>query len=324
MKDKKNTGAIKNKANKERLAAGIAALVVAGVCVSVYFGARVGNGSDNYLAPDGVAFAAPDASGGNMYIDDGPVPLADTLVAENDESDDFGELFASEDVLDGNDDSQDFGGDLLSDEETDNNNEDMLTGELIEDTDNSDKGSKDSDNKSNDSDKKSDKSNKDADKSEENKKDSSDQDKKDSSKSDSSSVAAIDNMMLKKINELRASTGAGKLTIDPQLCEYATIRAQEASVNWSHTRPNGSQGCDMISSSKYRAENLSCRTYSSFGYTQNEQEKAAAAMFDNLKASSMHYENMTFKNFTKVGIKTYVSKTSDGKTRLTTAYLFSN
>ena len=47
-------------------------------------------------------------------------------------------------------------------------------------------------------------------------------------------------------------------------------------------------------------------------------------MFDNLKASPMHYDNMVFKNFTKIGIGTYVTKTSDGKISLTTAYLFSN
>ena len=68
---------------------------------------------------------------------------------------------------------------------------------------------------------------------------------------------------------------------------------------------------------------INCMTEPEFAYTQEEQEKAADIMFDNLVASPTHYDNMTFRSFTKVGIRTNVANTGDG-TRLTTAYLFSN
>lgn len=332
----------KSKGTNEKLIGGIAALAVAAVCVSVYFGAQPGRGGYDEPAPEGVAFAAPDASDGHISIDDGAVPLSDSPLMED-------ELLTDEALSDGdflNEDTLNDNSDMLSDEllldDSDMLDEDSLIGNsdsgnsgsedlLIEepgdnsngtakDKNTSDKDKKKSGNDAKGSDKGTDVSDKDKKDSEKN---TSDKDKNDSEKSEES-VAALDNLMLKKINDLRASVGAGKLSIDPTLNKYAAVRAQEASVNWSHTRPNGSQGCDMISSSKYRAENLSCRSYSSFKFSDKEQENAASAMFDNLKSSSMHYDNMTYKNFTKIGISTYVTKTSDGKTKLTTAYMFSN
>ena len=139
----------------------------------------------------------------------------------------------------------------------------------------------------------------------------------------STNVNVLNNLMLQKMNELRASVGVGSLSIDPTLNSYAATRAVEATTKWSHTRPNGAQGCDMIPPNKWRGENLSYVTMPDFGYSQEEQEKAAQIMFDNLVASPTHYDNMTFGSFTKVGIRTNVADTGNG-TRLTTAYLFSN
>ena len=139
----------------------------------------------------------------------------------------------------------------------------------------------------------------------------------------SSNVSVLNNLMLSKMNDLRSSVGVGSLSIDATLNSYAATRSVEATTKWSHTRPNGAQGCDMIPANKWRGENLSYVTFPDFNYSEEEQEEAAEVMFDNLVASPTHYDNMVFGSFTKVGIRTNVANTADG-TRLTTAYLFSN
>lgn len=136
-------------------------------------------------------------------------------------------------------------------------------------------------------------------------------------------VNRLNNLMLTKMNELRASVGVGPLAIDATLNSYAATRSVEATTKWSHTRPNGAQGCDMIPANKWRGENLSYVIIPNYGNSEAEQEEAAQIMFDNLVASPTHYDNMTYGSFTKVGIRTNVADTGDG-TKLTTAYLFSN
>ena len=136
-------------------------------------------------------------------------------------------------------------------------------------------------------------------------------------------TTVVDNQMLAKINALRASQGLAALTIDPSLTSIAEIRADEASVKWSHTRPNGAQGVDMISSDKWRGENLSYVNYPGYTGSADEQNESADIMFDSLVASPTHYDNMVFDQFTKIGIATSVKNTAEG-TRLTTAYMFSN
>lgn len=136
-------------------------------------------------------------------------------------------------------------------------------------------------------------------------------------------LAALNSRLLQDINELRASVGLPALIMDGDLLAIAAVRSGEASALWSHTRPNGAQGCDMISSNKWRGENLSYVKYAAFNGTDGEQVTAADYMFANLKASPTHYDNMVFGSFTKIGIHT--TKTTDGSgVKLTTAYMFSN
>ena len=143
------------------------------------------------------------------------------------------------------------------------------------------------------------------------------------SKSDSKSLSTLNDLMLKKMNDLRKTKKVSDLATDSTLNSYAATRAEEASEKWSHTRPDGSQGCDMIPATKWRGENLSYVIFPKFNYTEKEQQQAADVMYNNLVASPTHYDNMVFKSFTKVGIRTYVSETSEG-VKLTTAYMFSN
>ena len=126
-------------------------------------------------------------------------------------------------------------------------------------------------------------------------------------------INALNNKMISYINELRVSTGVGVLELDRDLIAVADIRSEEASANWSHTRPNGEQGVELIPSDKWRGENLS-RIKGT-----EDPGKAAKVMFDDLVASPAHYDNMVFGDFTKIGISSYV----EGD-KITVAYLFSN
>ncbi|MCR5746986.1 MAG: CAP domain-containing protein [Lachnospiraceae bacterium] len=138
-----------------------------------------------------------------------------------------------------------------------------------------------------------------------------------------SNVAFLNNQMLSKINGLRESQGVADLALDATLNSYAAIRSEEAATKWSHTRPDGSQGYEMIAETKWRGENLSYIQYPGFSYSQADQAAAADVMFDNLVASPTHYDNMVFGSFTKIGIRTSVLGTGDGS-KLTTAYMFSS
>ena len=133
----------------------------------------------------------------------------------------------------------------------------------------------------------------------------------------------VNDKLLSEINSLRASKGLGELKMDSTLVSIAGTRSEEASEKWSHERPNGEQGIDMIDSTRWRGENLSYVVYPGYEGSEKEQDKVVEKMFDSLVASPTHYDNMVFGNFTKIGIATDISETSEG-TKLTTAYMFSN
>ena len=137
------------------------------------------------------------------------------------------------------------------------------------------------------------------------------------------STSGIDQMLLDEINALRAEKGLDPLTADKTLKAYAATRSKEISKKWSHIRPDGTHGANMVDKDKYRGENLAYVHYPRFDFTELEQEAAVEAEMDNLKASKTHYDNMMYEGFTKVGIRTYMDDTSDGVT-LYTAYLFSS
>ncbi len=133
----------------------------------------------------------------------------------------------------------------------------------------------------------------------------------------------VNDKLLSEINSLRASKGLGELKMDSTLVSIAGTRSEEASEKWSHERPNGEQGIDMIDRTRWRGENLSYVVYPGYEGSEKEQDKVVEKMFDSLVASPTHYDNMVFGNFTKIGIANDITETSEG-TKLTTAYMFSN
>lgn len=130
----------------------------------------------------------------------------------------------------------------------------------------------------------------------------------------------ITSLLYGYINDLRTSVGVGTLSKDDSLVNIASIRANEASSYWSHTRPNGENSLDMLPRDKWAGENLS---YLSVYKDMTDAEGIAKQMFNSLVNSPSHYENMVFGTFTKIGISTY--KTEEGsQTKYTSAYIFSN
>ncbi len=138
-----------------------------------------------------------------------------------------------------------------------------------------------------------------------------------------SDANTVDSKMLESINSLRAQNGLPALSVDSSLVAIAETRSDEAAVLWSHTRPGGGSGADMISHNKWRGENLSYVTYSNYSGSDSEQASAADLMFRSLCNSPTHYDNMVFSSYTKIGIATSVTETGNG-TKVTTAYMFSN
>lgn len=96
------------------------------------------------------------------------------------------------------------------------------------------------------------------------------------------------------VNEQRAAVGLAALTWDSNLESTASVRAQEAFVSFSHTRPNG-RPWYTVNSAIMGGENLA------FGF--NDAGSALSAWMN----SPTHKENILYPTFTKIAISVYVA-----------------
>ena len=106
--------------------------------------------------------------------------------------------------------------------------------------------------------------------------------------------------LLRLLNTIRENHELPLLEYDDDLNDIAEIRLNELIISYSHTRPNGEQGYDLIDKTKWRGENLA-KNY----YKANE----VLAAWCN---SQPHLDNILFEEFTKVGID--FQQMSDGST----------
>ena len=111
------------------------------------------------------------------------------------------------------------------------------------------------------------------------------------------------NNMAVTVNDERKALGLRELYVVPYLQECAKIRAEEASVNYSHTRPNGEYCSDVIDYNKfeygYFAENLACG------------KSTVHEIFQQWKNSSKHWAAITNENVTHMGMGVFYSPDSD-------------
>ena len=94
------------------------------------------------------------------------------------------------------------------------------------------------------------------------------------------------------INEKREAAGINILEWDDELYEYAKIRAREASVKWSHVRPDGTSWKE-ISPSPFQRENLAIRY------------KTADDVVNAWMASQGHKENALRSSFKRSAVAFY-------------------
>ena len=96
--------------------------------------------------------------------------------------------------------------------------------------------------------------------------------------------------MLKKVNDLRKSTGAGALKLDRELTDYAMERAAEITLLFEHRHPDGS---DVLDFSDICGENIAmCSGYSD----------QVSQIFNGWKNSPGHYSNMVSKYYQRTGL----------------------
>ncbi len=115
----------------------------------------------------------------------------------------------------------------------------------------------------------------------------------------------LENYVLARVNELRASLGLNTLTSNNTLVTYAYIRSQETEVYWSHTRPDGRSWSTVIPISdkvnQLTGENLTMG--SGFSYYQ-----FGDMIFKAWLNSPEHYANMISPRHEEVGTAVYVTE----------------
>ena len=111
---------------------------------------------------------------------------------------------------------------------------------------------------------------------------------------------AMELEVFRLLNEERQSKGLHPLTLNTAAHAAAEVRAQEASVHWSHTRPDGRLWytiLDEFGISYWTAgENLA------MGYTTGE------ALHNGWKNSPGHYANMMHEDVTSVAIAVFYNE----------------
>ena len=99
------------------------------------------------------------------------------------------------------------------------------------------------------------------------------------------------------LNEERQSQGLNPLTLNMEAHAAAEVRAEEASRNWSHTRPNGTSCFTVLAEFGI--------TYWTAGENLAMGYRTGAALHNGWKNSPGHYANMMGANFTSVAIAVY-------------------
>lgn len=109
-------------------------------------------------------------------------------------------------------------------------------------------------------------------------------------------------VVLERMNDLRARNGAGRLVFDDALTRAADLRAKEIVEYFSHTRPNGRDCFSVLK--EFNIKYNTCAENIAYGTGVDGEE--VFNMWDN---SPGHHRNMIGRKFTRVGIGFY----SDGE-----------
>lgn len=111
-----------------------------------------------------------------------------------------------------------------------------------------------------------------------------------------SEASRVEEEVLAIVNSERAKAGISPLMTDKSLSDAASIRAEELTVSFSHTRPDGSDCFSAIKNASFDmwGENIAK------GYA------SSAEVMDGWMHSEGHRKNILNSGFTKIGIGYYV------------------
>ena len=105
--------------------------------------------------------------------------------------------------------------------------------------------------------------------------------------------------LLEGVNQARAEHGLPALVLDATVCRLAYVRAQEAAVQWSHTRPNG-----LASHSVYPEYGVPwphCVGENLANYALQDATRIVNAWMD----SDGHRRNILYPDYTGAGMAVY-------------------
>ncbi len=132
--------------------------------------------------------------------------------------------------------------------------------------------------------------------------------------------------LLRLINLLRLEEGIEPLGLQEQMQVAAGIRSYEALLKFSHTRPNETPYNTVFDESgfeysgKWHGENLAALSFPAGAF---DEKTAALELFEGLKESPGHRENMIRGNFAQIGIGVTVSAVED-EIKIASAQLFAS
>lgn len=106
--------------------------------------------------------------------------------------------------------------------------------------------------------------------------------------------AAMAEALLAEINQERASAGVPPLTLDSALSSVAQLRAQECTIKFGHTRPNGSAYSSAVTDAGL--------SYQHLGENLASGQTSAQDVMQSWDSSDGHHDNVVSEDFTNVGI----------------------
>ncbi|MBO5425822.1 MAG: hypothetical protein J6A25_09945 [Lachnospiraceae bacterium] len=103
--------------------------------------------------------------------------------------------------------------------------------------------------------------------------------------------------VMELMNEERVRLGYEPCIVDSRYLQATAIRAQEITISYSHTRPNGQTWYTVFSETGFRP--------GSAGENLVWGRKSAESFYEAWRRSAGHYRNMTNKNYKYVGVYIY-------------------
>lgn len=102
--------------------------------------------------------------------------------------------------------------------------------------------------------------------------------------------------VLALVNQARRENGLNELYMDYTLVEVANVRSEEATRNWSHTRPDGTSYATVFSL---------YNVYGIVGENLAYGQKTPEEVFNAWMNSPSHKDNILYGGFNRVGISIY-------------------